>query len=71
MMKKIKITSPYITLGQFLKFADLISSGGETKFYLTENDVHVNQELEVRRGRKLYPGDQVSVDGKESYMIVR
>ncbi len=70
-MKKIKITTPYITLGQFLKFADLISSGGETKFYLTENDVHVNQELELRRGRKIYPGDIVTVQGIEPFMIVR
>jgi len=70
-MKKIKISTPYITLGQFLKFADLISSGGETKFYLTENDVLVNQEVEVRRGRKLYPGDKVLVNHKDDFVIVR
>lgn len=70
-MKKIRISTPYITLGQFLKFADLISSGGETKFFLTENDVRVNNEIEVRRGRKLYPGDQITVGNKDSFLIER
>ncbi len=70
-MKKIKINTPYITLGQFLKFADLISSGGETKFFLTENDVRVNNEIEVRRGRKLYPGDQIAVGSKDLFLIER
>jgi len=70
-MKKIKIATPFITLGQFLKFADLIQSGGEAKFFLTEHDIHVNQELEVRRGRKLYPGDFVTVIGHDDYMIIR
>jgi ribosome-associated protein len=70
-MTKIKINTPYITLGQFLKLADLISSGGEAKFYLSENDVHINQEIDVRRGRKLFPGDLVTVEGLEPFMIVR
>ena len=70
-MKKIKISTPYITLGQFLKFADLISSGGETKFFLTENDVLINNEVDVRRGRKLYPGDEIVVNRKDSFVITR
>lgn len=70
-MKKIRISTAYITLGQFLKFADLISSGGETKFFLTENDVLVNHEVEVRRGRKLFPGDEIIVNSKDSFVITR
>ena len=70
-MKKIKISTPYITLGQFLKFADLISSGGETKFFLTENDVLINNEVDVRRGRKLFPGDEIVVNSKDSFVITR
>lgn len=64
-MKKIKIVTEYITLGQFLKFADIISNGGETKFYLSENEVYINGELDVRRGRKLRHGDKVVVEEKE------
>ncbi|MBR6287707.1 MAG: RNA-binding S4 domain-containing protein, partial [Acholeplasmatales bacterium] len=39
--------------------------GGEAKFYLAENPVLVNGELENRRGRKLYPKDVIKVDNQE------
>jgi S4 domain protein YaaA len=58
-------TKNYITLQQFLKLKDIISSGGEAKFFLAENDVRVNCETEKRRGRKLYPGDVVTVKGRK------
>ena len=67
-IKEIKIDSEFITLGQFLKFADIIRSGGEAKMFLSENDVYINDELDVRRGRKLRPGDKVAVLG-ESYLV--
>ena len=64
-MKKITINTEYITLGQFLKFADIISNGGEAKAYLAYNEVYINDELDVRRGRKLRHGDKVLVEGQE------
>lgn len=64
-MKGLKITTDYITLQQLLKIEDVISSGGEAKYFLAENEVFVNDELENRRGRKLYPGDVIKVLGKE------
>ena len=64
-MKPLKITTPYITLQQLLKIEDIIFSGGEAKFYLAENPVLVNGELENRRGRKLYPKDVIKVDNQE------
>ena len=64
-MKPLKITTPYITLQQLLKIEDIISSGGEAKFYLAENPILVNGELENRRGKKLYPGDVVKVEDEE------
>ena len=67
-MKKITINTEYITLGQFLKFADIISNGGEAKSYLAYNEVYINDELDVRRGRKLRHGDKVLVEGQE-FMI--
>ena len=54
-MKEIKITTEYITLGQFLKFVGIIDNGSYAKLYLQDNKVLVNGELEDRRGRKLYP----------------
>lgn len=64
-MIKIKIDTEYITLGQFLKLADIISSGGEAKLAVKELDIDVNNEKENRRGRKLYVNDKISVDGNE------
>lgn len=64
MIKKIFITTDYITLAQFLKFAGIISNGGEAKGFLMSEEVKVNKELENRRGRKLYPGYFVEVDGR-------
>lgn len=61
--EKIRIENEFITLGQFLKITDYISSGGEAKFFLGSNDVFVNDEKEERRGRKLYPGSIVIVNG--------
>ncbi|MBT9151865.1 MAG: hypothetical protein DDT35_00075 [Firmicutes bacterium] len=58
----------YITLGQFLKNTNITSSGGEAKNYLINNLVLVNGEKEERRGRKLYPGDQVTIDS-QIYLI--
>lgn len=64
-MKTIKITTEYITLQQLLKMEDFISSGGQAKYYLLENEVYVNNELDQRRGRKLYPSDKIRIDNKE------
>lgn len=61
-MKIIKISSEYITLGQFLKFVGIIDSGSMSKIFLMKNNVYVNGELENRRGKKLYPGNQVLIN---------
>ena len=54
-MKQIAITTDYITLGQFLKLSDCISTGGQAKFFVVENKIEVNGQAENRRGRKLVP----------------
>lgn len=68
-MEKVSIYTDYVTLGQFLKIADIISSGGEAKVFLSENEVVINGETDNRRGRKLRNGDKVKVLNKE-YLIV-
>ncbi len=69
-MKEIQISTDIITLGQFLKLADVIQSGGMAKWFLQEYEVKVNGELENRRGRKLNVQDVVEIDGYGSYVIV-
>lgn len=62
-MKEIKITTEYIRLDQFLKLANIASSGGEAKYLVLEYEIFVNNEEEHRRGRKLRHGDIVTVNG--------
>ena len=59
----IEITTEYITLGQFLKFSDIIQNGGEAKMFLAENEVLINDKSDNRRGRKLRKGDSISIGG--------
>ena len=65
----IQITGDYITLTQFLKAANLVSTGGAAKFYIQENDIYVNGTLEKRRGKKLRRHDTILID-KQKYKIV-
>ena len=60
-MKKVLIHTEYIELQNVLKKNGIIQTGGEAKFFLQNNSVLVNGELENRRGKKLYPGDQVEI----------
>ncbi|WP_079507583.1 S4 domain-containing protein YaaA [Mesobacillus jeotgali] len=69
MNEEIKIDTEYITLGQFLKLADVIQSGGMAKWFLSEHDVFINGEQDQRRGRKLRSGDQVSIPGLGEFVI--
>ncbi len=50
-----------ITLGQFLKAAQLARSGGEAKLLVQRGKVTVNGVVEYRRGRLLKQGDVVEV----------
>jgi len=68
-MKSIGISTEYITLGQFLKLAECIGTGGEVKHFLQEKSVRINQEADNRRGRKLRVGDIVEVEGFGSFTI--
>lgn len=58
----VKIDTEYITLGQLLKMTNVISSGAEAKVAVKEMKIFVNDQIEDRRGRKLYPGDVINVD---------
>ena len=60
-VREIKIRDEMIRLGQFLKLADLVESGGDLKPLLAEGLVKVNDEVETRRGRQLSRGDVVTL----------
>ncbi len=64
-MEKISISTEYIKLDQFLKWVGIVDSGTDAKFVIQSGEIKVNKEVELRRGRKLYPEDVVSFEGKE------
>lgn len=61
----IKITTEFIKLDALLKFASLVGSGGEAKALIQDGQVLVNGEVCTMRGKKIRPGDTVSIDGEE------
>ncbi len=53
-----------IRLGQFLKLASCVSTGGEAKARIQAGEVRVNGAVELRRGAQLHPGDRVEMAGR-------
>ena len=67
---EIALRDEYITLGQLLKLAGVIGSGGEAKSYLAAHVVQVNGEPEQRRGRKLREGDLIAPPNADPIRLV-
>jgi ribosome-associated protein len=62
-MIEIEVGAAGIRLGQLLKYAGAVETGGEAKDLLASGLVEVNGTTETRRGAQLSPGDVVTVDG--------
>jgi len=58
-----------IGLGQFLKLAAVVSSGGQAKMLVQSGSVRVNGTVEIRRGRKLFRGDLVALDRRLELLL--
>lgn len=58
-----------ITLGQFLKYKNIIGTGGQAKWFLSEHEVYLNGEPENRRGKKLHDGDELVIKTVGEYLI--
>ena len=65
----VEIQDHYITLGQFLKLTSIISSGGMAKPFLAQTEIYVNDEVENRRGKKLYDQDIISIPNIGEFQI--
>ena len=68
-MTQIAISTEIIKLDAFLKFASAVCSGGEAKIIIAEGMVQVNGEVCTMRGKKIRPGDTVTVGG-ETFEVV-
>lgn len=58
----VNIDTEFIKLDQLLKFVGIAETGGHAKEIVLEGVVYVNDEQCLMRGKKIYPGDTVSLD---------
>ena len=65
MVMPFGIRAGYIKLDSLLKAVNAVASGGEAKLLIADGRVRVNGSVELRRGRKLYPGDVVKLANQE------
>ena len=68
MPREIRIRGEVIRLGELLKLAGVVATGGEAKHLLASTEVLVNGEPDNRRGRQLRAGDEVRV-GDEHLVV--
>ncbi|MBQ4396981.1 MAG: RNA-binding S4 domain-containing protein [Clostridia bacterium] len=69
--KIIEITTEFIKLDSLLKFAGIAAIGGEAKFMVTSGAVMVNGEVCTMRGKKIRPGDIVTIPFDKVELEVR
>ncbi|GLR20005.1 RNA-binding S4 domain-containing protein [Portibacter lacus] len=63
MLKDFSISGrEYVELKNLLKLLNYVNSGGEAKVIIQNGEILVNDEVELRRGRKLKPGDIVKIN---------
>ena len=69
--QQVAVRPGVIRLGQFLKLAGVVETGGEAKARIQEGEAWVNGEVETRRGRQLVPGDLVEFAGAALEVVVQ
>ena len=69
-MDTITIHTEFIKLGQLLKLASLVSQGSDAKLLIENGEVTVNGEVVYQRGKKIHPGDVVTVAGEGSVKVI-
>jgi ribosome-associated protein len=64
-VKYVKLKTLFIRLDQLLKYAGLAESGVQAKEMILGEEVRLNGELCLARGKKIFPGDIVTLEGVE------
>ena len=60
-IEKIGINTEFIKMDSLLKYAGVCMTGGEAKTLIEEGMVFFNGEVCTMRGKKVRPGDKVTV----------
>ena len=68
-MEKIKIHTEFIKLNQLLKWLNVAESGALANHMIVEGLVKVNDQIETRKGKKIYPGDMVEIEAIGSFLV--
>jgi len=69
-VENVKINTKSIKLDQFLKWSNIVMTGGEAKNLIQAGEIEVNGEIEKKRGRTLVPGDEVTFLPDEKTFLV-
>ncbi|TDT50500.1 RNA-binding S4 domain-containing protein [Fonticella tunisiensis] len=69
-MDRIKISTEYIKLDQFLKWVGIADTGAIAKIMILNGDVNVNGMVSKERGKKLRKGDIIEVKDIGSFEII-
>ena len=69
-MDIIKIDTQYIKLDQLLKWAGIAATGSDAKYLIQNNRVKVNNVVVNERGKKIFPGDYVSVEVDKKILLM-
>lgn len=65
----VAISGDSIRLGQFLKLANLVESGGHAKEVIAAGEVQVNGEVVTSRGHLLSDADVVHLGGTSATVV--
>ena len=69
-MIEIEITTDFIKLDQFLKFAGLVQTGGEAKMLIEDERILVNGQICTMRGKKIKKGDKIEIEELNEYIVI-
>jgi ribosome-associated protein len=70
-MREIEISEQPIELYKILKLENMVGSGGEAKYVISEGKVIVNGKVETRKRKKIFSGDVVEFEGEKIRVQVK
>ena len=68
-LQQVTIKTDSIALDQLLKWANIVSSGGEAKQLIKSGMVKLNDQMETRRGKKVFRGDKVIINEEITLLV--
>lgn len=70
MKESVKISTQIIQLNQLLKWMGLLETGGQITYILNDGKIILNGEKVYEKRKKIRPGDTLSINGREYYIVL-